>query len=125
VLGAHVHQRGSNITEERLRFDFSHDSRLSDQELAAVETLVNQAVADDLDVTRLELPRDQAEALGAEREFGQRYPETVTVYTIGEISKEFCGGPHVQRTGQIGPFRLLKQESSSAGVRRIRATVDD
>ena len=125
VLGAHVHQRGSNITEERLRFDFSHDGRLSDQQLTDIETLVNQAIEDDIEVTRLELPREQADALGAEREFGQRYPETVTIYVIGEISKEFCGGPHVPRTGQIGPFRLLKQESSGAGVRRIRATIDD
>jgi alanyl-tRNA synthetase len=125
VLGDHVHQRGSNITDERLRFDFSHAERLSDQQLTDVETLVNQTIADDIEVARIELPREEAEALGAEREFGQRYPETVTVYVIGDISKEFCGGPHVSRTSQIGRFHLLKQESSGAGVRRIRATIDD
>jgi alanyl-tRNA synthetase len=123
VLGDHVHQRGSNITDERLRFDFSHDRRLSDEELARVTEIVNQAIADDLPVARRAMPRDEADALGAEREFGQRYPDVVSVYTIGDLSAEFCGGPHVDRTGEVGRFRILKQESSGAGVRRIRATV--
>ena len=125
VLGDHVHQRGSNITEQRLRFDFSHDRRLSDEELSEVERIVNQAIARDIDVRRLELPRAEAEALGAEQEFGHRYPEIVSVYVIGQLSKEFCGGPHVRRTGQVGRFRILKQESSGASVRRIKATVED
>lgn len=124
VLGDHVHQRGSNITTERLRFDFSHHGRLSEGQLEEVERIVNEAVARDLEVRRLELPRSEAEALGAEQEFGHRYPELVSVYVIGELSKELCGGPHVSRTGQVGRFHILRQESSGAGVRRIRATVE-
>jgi alanyl-tRNA synthetase len=124
VLGDHVHQRGSNITDERLRFDFSHDRRLSDDELARVSEIVNQAIAADLPVRVRSLPRDEADRLGAEREFGQRYPDVVSVYTIGDLSAEFCGGPHVTRTGEVGRFRILEQESSGAGVRRIRATVE-
>jgi alanyl-tRNA synthetase len=125
VLGDHVHQRGSNITDQRLRFDFSHDGRLTDAQVAEVERIVNEAITDDVEVRRLELPRAEAEALGAEQEFGHRYPDVVSVYVIGELSKEFCGGPHVPRTGQVGRFCILKQESSGAGVRRIKATVDD
>jgi alanyl-tRNA synthetase len=125
VLGEHVHQRGSNITEERLRFDFSHDGRLTDAQLGEVERIVNQAITDDVEVRRLELPRAEAEALGAEQEFGHRYPEVVSVYVIDDLSAEFCGGPHVPRTGQVGRFRILTQEASGAGVRRIRATVED
>ncbi|HEX5194122.1 MAG TPA: alanine--tRNA ligase [Solirubrobacteraceae bacterium] len=124
VLGDHVHQRGSSITDERLRFDFSHDRRLSEDELSRVSEIVNRAIADDLPVQQRSMPREQAERLGAEREFGQRYPDTVSVYTIGDLSTEFCGGPHVARTGEVGRFRILKQESSGAGVRRIRATVE-
>jgi alanyl-tRNA synthetase len=123
VLGDHVHQRGSNITDERLRFDFSHDARLTDEQLARVEEIVNRAVDEDIPVVGEAMPRDQADRLGAEREFGHRYPDVVSVYTIGELSKEFCGGPHVPSTGAVGRFRILKQESSGAGVRRIRATV--
>ena len=123
VLGDHVHQRGSNITDERLRFDFSHDARLTDEQLARVQEIVNRAVDEDIPVVGEAMPRDQADRLGAEREFGHRYPDVVSVYTIGELSKEFCGGPHVPSTGAVGRFRILKQESSGAGVRRIRATV--
>jgi len=123
VLGDHVHQRGSNITDERLRFDFSHDGRLSDEQLTEVEEIVNRAIDDDIPVVRQEMPRDQADRLGAEHEFGHRYPDVVSVYAIGDLSIEFCGGPHVPRTGAVGHLRILKQESSGAGVRRIRATV--
>jgi alanyl-tRNA synthetase len=123
VLGDHVHQRGSNITDERLRFDFSHDARLTDEQLARVQEIVNRAIDEDIPVVGEAMPRDQADRLGAEREFGHRYPDVVSVYTIGELSKEFCGGPHVPSTGAVGCFRILKQESSGAGVRRIRATV--
>ena len=124
VLGDHVHQRGSNITDERLRFDFNHDARLSDAELEQVSEIVNQAIDDDLPVEMHSMPRDEADRLGAEREFGHRYPDVVSVYTIGDLSAEFCGGPHVARTSEVGRFRILKQESSGAGVRRIRATVE-
>jgi len=124
VLGDHVHQRGSNITDERLRFDFSHDRRLSDEELERVSEIVNRAIADDLPVVMRSMPREEADRLGAEREFGQRYPDVVSVYTIGDLSAEFCGGPHVARTGEVGRLRILKQESSGADVRRIRATVE-
>jgi alanyl-tRNA synthetase len=124
VLGDHVHQRGSNITDERLRFDFSHDGRLSDEQLAAVAEIVNEAIDEDLPVSQRSMPREEADSLGAEREFGQRYPDVVSVYTIGDLSSEFCGGPHVAHTGEVGRFRILKQEASGAGVRRIRATVE-
>ncbi len=124
MLGDHVHQRGSNITDERLRFDFSHGERLTADELSRVEALVNAWIDDGLDVERLELPREEAEALGAEHEFGARYPDVVSVYVIGP-SKEYCGGPHVSNTRSVGRFRVLKQEASSAGVRRLKATVDE
>ena len=124
VLGDHVHQRGSNITDERLRFDFSHDTCLSDAELEQVSEIVNQAIDDDLPVEMHSMSRDEADRLGAEREFGHRYPDIVSVYTIGDLSAELCGGPHVARTSEVGRFRILKQESSGAGVRRIRATVE-
>jgi alanyl-tRNA synthetase len=124
VLGDHVHQRGSNITDERLRFDFNHHGRLSDEELARVSSIVNRAIDDDLPVEMRSMPRDEADRLGAEREFAQRYPDVVSVYTIGDLSAELCGGPHMASTGQVGRFRILKQESSGAGVRRIRATVE-
>jgi alanyl-tRNA synthetase len=124
VLGDHVHQRGSNITEQRLRFDFSHPERLSDEQLARVEEVVNAKIGEGLVVRRLELPREEAEALGAEREFGSVYPDVVSVYVIGEFSKELCGGPHVENTREVGRFRIVRQESSGAGVRRIRAVVE-
>jgi alanyl-tRNA synthetase len=124
VLGGHVHQRGSNITDERLRFDFSHDRSLTDPELRQVEQIVREQVAAAHPVVRLEMSQDEASRLGAEREFGSVYPAVVSVYVIDEFSKEFCAGPHVADTSQVGHFRILNQESSGAGVRRIRATVD-
>jgi alanyl-tRNA synthetase len=131
VLGAHVHQRGSNITEQRLRFDFSHPERLTDAQLARVQEIVNAKISEGLEVQRLELPREEAEKLGAEREFGAVYPDVVSVYVIGEFSKEFCGGPHVRNTRQVGRFRITRQESSGAGGtahqgrRRVIADVVD
>jgi alanyl-tRNA synthetase len=124
VLGRHVHQRGSNITEERLRFDFSHDRRLTEAELRQVEQIIREQIAAAHPVLRLEMPQEEASRLGAEREFGSVYPEVVSVYVIDEFSKEFCAGPHVADTRQVGHFRILKQESAGAGVRRIRATVE-
>jgi alanyl-tRNA synthetase len=124
VLGGHVHQRGSNITEERLRFDFSHDRRLTEPELREVERVIRDQIAAAHPVQRLEMPEEEASRLGAEREFGSVYPPVVSVYVIDEFSKEFCAGPHVADTSQVGYFRILKQESAGAGVRRIRATVE-
>jgi alanyl-tRNA synthetase len=132
VLGEHVHQRGSNITAERLRLDYSHGARLSDVERAAVEARVNQALRDDLPVESRELRLEDALASGALAEFGHKYGDVVTVYTIADehggqvVSRELCGGPHVARTGEIdGCYAIVKDESVGAGVRRIRAVLKD
>jgi alanyl-tRNA synthetase len=125
VLGPHVEQRGSNITPERLRFDFTHPQKLSDEELAAVERTVNEQIERDLDVTWEEMSVDEALAEGAIGLFGERYGERVKVYSIDSFSKEICGGPHVEHTGELGHFRIVKQESVGAGVRRIRAVLED
>jgi alanyl-tRNA synthetase len=129
VLGEHVHQRGSNITEERIRIDFAHDAKMTDEQKLQVEKLVNEWITNDLPMQRVEMPRDQAEKIGAEMEFGVKYPDMVSVYFIGNdldhaISKEFCGGPHIDHTGLIGTFKIQKEEASSAGVRRIKATIE-
>ena len=129
VLGEHVHQRGSNITDERIRIDFSHDTKMTDEQKSEVEKLVNEWIAQDLPMKRLEMPREQAETIGAEMEFGVKYPDMVSVYFVGSdlehaISKEFCGGPHIERTGMIGNFKIQKEEASSAGVRRIKAVIE-
>ncbi len=130
VLGDHVKQRGSNITGERLRIDFSHSEKLTEEEIAKVENIVNEQIEKAVPVKRAELPKEEAEAIGAEMEFGQKYPDTVSVYYFGEniedaFSKEFCGGPHVKNTSIIGEggkrFKIDKQESSGAGIRRIKA----
>lgn len=128
VLGSHVHQQGSNVTAERLRLDFSHPTKLTPAQLDQVAGLVNQAIADDLEVKRESMSREEAEKLGALAEFGAKYADTVSVYTIhardGSIfSRELCGGPHVKRTSELGRFTILKEEASSAGVRRIKAKV--
>ncbi len=128
VLGKEVKQRGSNITEERLRIDFAFDRKMTDEEKKRVEDIVNEKIREDLTVVRREMPRDEALKLGAEMEFGAKYPETVSVYFIEDkngnaISKEFCGGPHVEHTGELGAFKLQKEEASSQGVRRIKAVL--
>jgi alanyl-tRNA synthetase len=129
VLGEYVHQRGSNITEERIRIDFAHDAKMTDEQKAAVEQLVNEWIKADLPMQRVEMPRAEAETIGAEMEFGIKYPDTVSVYYIGSdldhaISKEFCGGPHIDHTGIIGTFKIQKEEASSSGVRRIKAVIE-
>jgi len=137
VLGPHVKQRGSNITGERLRMDFSHDAKMTDGQKAEVERIVNEKIAEDLPVIRSEMPLEEAEKLGAEHEFGQKYPARVSVYSVGPktatqkdpqfakaFSIEFCGGPHVANTGKIGKFKFGKEEASSAGVRRVRGTLE-
>ncbi len=122
VLGTHVSQKGSNITAERLRFDFSHPDKLIDEQLKQVEDLVNQKISADIAVTRQEMPKAQALAEGAMAFFPEKYPEITSVYSIGDFSKELCGGPHVQSTGEIGRIKIIRQEAVSAGVRRIYAT---
>ena len=124
VLGRHVAQRGSNITAERLRFDFSHPAKLSAEQLAEVEALVNAQIERDLAVTWAEMSVAAARDAGAIGLFGERYGEQVRVYTIGDWSKEICGGPHVERTGALGRFRIVKEEPVGAGARRIRAVLE-
>ncbi len=124
VFGPHVQQRGSNITTERLRFDFSHDAKLTEGELAEVEQLVNAQIARALPVSRAEMALEQAQASGAIGLFEARYGEVVTVYTIGDFSQEICAGPHVDNTAELGRFRILKEEAVGAGVRRIRAVLE-
>jgi alanyl-tRNA synthetase len=124
VLGTHVEQRGSNITVERLRFDFSHPHRLTPEQLMAVEDLVNKQIEKDLAVTWQEMSVEEAKEAGAVGLFGERYGDRVNVYSIGNFSKEICGGPHVQRTGELGRLRIAKEESVGAGRRRIRAVLE-
>jgi alanyl-tRNA synthetase len=125
VLGEHVQQKGSNIIPERLRFDFSHPQPMSEDELARVEELVNEQIRRDLPVSFQTMTLEQARADGAIALFGEKYEEMVKVYTIGDFSKEVCGGPHVERTGELGRFVIQKEQSSSAGVRRIRAVLEE
>lgn len=124
TLGDHVGQKGSNITAERLRFDFTHPEPVTKEQLKIVEDLVNDAIARDLPVTVEKMTLDQARKQGAIAFFDSKYGEEVTVYTIGDFSKEVCGGPHVTHTGSMGHFRILKEQSSSAGVRRIKAVLE-
>jgi alanyl-tRNA synthetase len=129
VLGDHVVQRGSNITPERLRFDFSHPAKVTADEVSRVEAIVNENISRDWLMHVSEMPPGEAFAKGALGAFGDRYGPVVTVYTAGDpgsewYSKEICGGPHVARTSELGHFRIIKEESSSAGVRRIRAVLD-
>ena len=123
ILGEHVHQEGSNITADRLRFDFSHDEALTPEQLSAVENWINEQISKDLSVTRQTMEKQAALDAGALAFFKEKYPDTVTVYTIGNannwVSRELCGGPHVSHTGEIGPIKIFKQKASSAGVRRL------
>ena len=121
VLGSHVHQKGSNITAERMRFDFSHDCKMTPEEKQQTEDLVNEYIKMAIPVEKLEMPKEEAIKMGAECEFIERYPDIVTVYKIGDVSTEICGGPHVSNTSELGKFKIKKEESSSAGVRRIKA----
>ncbi len=125
VLGGHVHQKGSNITAERLRFDFSHPDKLTEEQKKQVEDIVNKAIRDDLPVSFKEMTLEEARNYGAEGVFESKYGEKVKVYTVGEgenlFSCEICGGPHVEHTGLLGEFKISKEQSSSAGVRRIKA----
>ncbi len=124
VVGLDVHQKGSNITDERMRFDFSCDHKLSDEEKQKTEDLVNEWINKGLDVTVEEMKKEDAIKSGAECMFIEKYPDIVTVYSIGDISKELCGGPHVKNTSELGHFKIKKEEASSAGVRRIKAILE-
>jgi alanyl-tRNA synthetase len=124
VLGNHIEQRGSNITVERLRFDFAHPERLTDDQISEVERIVNEQIRRDLPVTWQEMSVDAAKQSGAIGLFEGRYGERVKVYSIGDFSKEICGGPHVEHTGELGHFRILKDESIGSGMRRIRAILE-
>ena len=124
VLGDHAKQRGSNITTERLRFDFSHPEKMTKEQIKQVEDLVNKQIKRDLPVTCEEMTLEEAKKSGATGLFENKYGDKVKVYTIGDFSKEICGGPHVTHTGELGHFRITKEESSSAGVRRIKAVLE-
>ena len=124
VLGEHAKQKGSNITTERLRFDFSHPDKMTPEQIKQVEDLVNEQIARDLTVTCEEMTLEEAKKSGAMGLFENKYGEKVKVYTIGDFSKEICGGPHVSHTGELGHFKIKKEESSSAGVRRIKAILE-
>lgn len=123
VLGDHVAQKGSNINVERVRFDFSHPAPMTKEEIAKVEAIVNEQIKRDLPVTMEMMSLDEAKAAGAIALFGEKYESVVKVYTMGDFSKEVCGGPHVARTGLIGAFHIQKEQSSSAGVRRIYGVI--
>ncbi len=137
VLGPEVHQRGSNITQERLRIDFAYPQKMTDEQKKEVERIVNEKIAEELPVTRTEMDLAEAEKLGAEHEFGAKYPERVSVYSVGpkdatpedpkfdqRFSIEFCGGPHVKNTKELSHFKILKEEAVAQGVRRIKAVLE-
>jgi len=124
VVNKDVHQMGSNITSERMRFDFSCDHKLTDEEKQKTEELVNKWIQEGLDVTAVEMNKEDAIKSGAECMFIEKYPDIVTVYSIGNVSKELCGGPHVKNTSELGTFKIKKEEASSAGVRRIKAVLE-
>ena len=125
VLGRDdIEQKGSNITAERLRFDFNFERPLTEEEKKGVENFVNDAIARDIPVVCEEMPIEKAREINAVGVFGSRYGEVVKVYTIGDVDCQICGGPHAERTGQLGEFKIVKEQSSSAGIRRIKAVID-
>ena len=124
VISKNIHQKGSNITSDRMRFDFSCDHKLTDEEKQKVEDLINEWIKQDLPVKVETMKKEDAVKSGAECMFIEKYPDEVTVYTIGDVSKEICGGPHVKHTSELGHFKIKKEEASSAGVRRIKAILE-
>ena len=124
VLGEHATQKGSNLTAERLRFDFANPCKVTPEQLKEVEDIVNEQIKRDLPVTCEEMTLEEAKASGATGLFANKYGEKVKVYTIGDFSKEICGGPHVERTGGMGHFKILKEEGVAAGIRRIKAVLE-
>ena len=131
VLGGNVWQKGSNITEERTRFDFTHSEKMTEEQKKEVEKIVNDAIARDYEVKKEIIPLEEARKLNAIGVFGEKYPDTVSIYTVWDpktkevFSREFCGGPHVTHTGGIGKFKIIKEESVAAGIRRIKAGVEE
>ncbi len=121
VCSPDIQQKGSNINEERLRFDFNFSRKLTEEEVAAVEKLVNEQIKANVAVVMKEMTLEEARAQKFVGVFGDKYGETVKTYSIGEFSKEICGGPHVERTGELGTFKIAKQENVSAGIKRIKA----
>ena len=124
TVDSNVHQKGSNITDERMRFDFSADHKLTPEEIKNTEDLVNKWIKEGLSVTVEEMKKEDAVKTGAEAMFIEKYPDVVTVYSIGDVSKEICMGPHVKNTCELGKFKIVKEEASSAGVRRIKAILE-
>lgn len=124
VLGEKSHQMGSNITAERLRFDFPCDHKMTEEELKKVEDIVNDWIKQGLSVHKEEMPKGKAVEIGAEHQFIERYPDNVTVYFIGDVSKEICTGPHVNNTNELGKFKITKEESCGSGLRRIKAILE-
>jgi len=124
VLGDHVQQAGSDLTPERLRFDFSHSQKMTEEEIKKVEEIVNQKIKEELEVEMNEMPYEQAIKGGALAFFKEKYPKTVKVYSVGNFSKEICAGPHVKNTNEIGEFKIIKEKASGAGVRRIKAVLN-
>jgi alanyl-tRNA synthetase len=123
VLGDHVSQKGSHITAERLRFDFSHPNKLTEGEVKKVEDLINEKIGEDLKVSFEMMPLDKAMKSGALHFFADRYGEEVKVYSVGNFSKEICGGPHVTHTGLVGHVNIIKQEKIGSGIVRIYAGI--
>ena len=127
IVDPAIRQRGSNITVERLRMDFNFSRKMTPEELKNVEKLVNETIKRDLKVERVEMPREEAQKIGAQMEFGHKYPDRVSVYFVGPhdhfFSAEFCGGPHITHTGELGMFKIMKEESAGSGIRRIYATL--
>ena len=119
-----IHQMGSNITSERMRFDFNCDHKLTLEEIKNTEDLVNKWIKESLNVYKKEMSKEEAIKTGAECRFIEKYPDIVTVYYIGDVSKELCGGPHVKNTNEIGKFKIVKEEACSLGVRRIKAVIE-
>ena len=124
VVDPEIKQKGSNITPERLRFDFNFERKLTEEEIRKVEALINEKIEEGIPVEKKVMSKDEALEMGAQAEFGVKYPETVSVYIINDFSIEFCGGPHVANTKDIGKFRIVKEQSSAAGIRRIKAVVE-
>jgi len=129
VLGNNVRQKGSNITVERLRFDFTYPSKMTDEDKKRVEDIVNEKIMEKLTMNKIILPKIEAEKTGALHFFGDKYGDQVSVYYIGDnlesaYSKEFCGGPHVHNTSELGHFKIIKEEAVSASVRRIKAILN-
>ena len=124
ILGNHVEQKGSDINPKRLRFDFSHSQKMTKEEIQKVENLVNERIKEGLKVDKQEMEIEKALNSGALSFFKDQYPDKVNVYSIGSFSKEICAGPHVENIKELGFFKILKEESSSAGVRRIKAILE-